>query len=106
MPQPFAVIVLGMGGDGHTASWFPQAANLAALLDPATAAILAATDPVTAPHQRITLTLAAVLRSRNIIIHITGEHKEDVLQRASRDHYPIAAILEQTNTPASIWWAP
>lgn len=106
MPKPFAVIVLGMGGDGHTASWFPQAANLATLLDPDTAATVAATDPITAPHQRITLTLAAVLRSRDIIIHITGEHKEAVLGQASREHYPIAAILEQSNTPVTIWWAP
>lgn len=106
MPQPFTVVVLGMGGDGHTASWFPQATNLAALLDPAAMQVVAATDPVTAPHQRITLTLAAVLRSRNIVIHITGKHKEAVLRGASENHYPVAAILEQAKTPVTVWWAP
>jgi 6-phosphogluconolactonase len=106
IPQPFTVVVLGMGGDGHTASWFPRATNLTALLDPTELQVVAATNPVTAPHQRMTLTLATVLRSRTIIIHITGEHKEAVLRGASENHYPVAAILEQATTPVTVWWAP
>lgn len=106
IPQPFSVVVLGMGGDGHTASWFPRAANLEQLLDPQGAAALGATDPLTAEHQRITLTLPAVLRSRGIVIHITGEEKRSVLESAGRHRYPVAAILEQKTTPVTIWWAP
>lgn len=104
--RPFSALVLGMGGDGHTASWFPQAHNLKDLLDPNGSAELAATDPVTAPHQRITLTLPAVLNSRNIIIHIAGNEKKAVLEEAVDAGLPIAAILEQTTTPVTIWWAP
>ena len=106
MPQPFSVIVLGMGGDGHTASWFPQADNLQDLLDPLGSRQLAATDPVTAPHQRITLTMPAVLNSRELIIHITGVEKERVLASARENNFPIAAVLDQHTTPATIWWAP
>ena len=106
MPQPFSAVVLGMGGDGHTASWFPGAANLAALLDPQNMASVAATEPLTAPHRRLTLTLAGVLRSREIIIHIAGETKKSVLENAESQDYPVAAILRQNKTPASIWWAP
>lgn len=106
LPRPFTCVVLGMGGDGHTASWFPQASNLQALLDPGGELEVGATQPVTAPHQRITLTLPAVLNSRSIIIHITGDEKRDVLQAASKACYPIAAILEQHISPVSIWWAP
>ena len=106
IPKPFSVVVLGMGGDGHTASWFPQATNLAALLDPDNPAEVAVTDPVTAPHRRLTLTLAAVLNSREIIIHITGEAKRALLECARTQDYPVAAILEQRTTPVTIWWAP
>jgi len=106
LPQPFSCVVLGMGGDGHTASWFPQADNLAQLLDPAGEAMLGTCDPVTAPHQRITLTLPVVLRSREIILHITGEDKRAVLAAAVEQHYPVAAITAQTANPATSWWAP
>ncbi len=106
IPRPFSAVVLGMGGDGHTASWFPGAANLPALLDPANPADVAETMPVTAPHERLTLTLAAVLKSREILIHITGEDKKTLLESARAEQHPVAAILQQTVTPASIWWAP
>ncbi|MEE4143256.1 MAG: 6-phosphogluconolactonase [Halieaceae bacterium] len=106
IPRPFSAVVLGMGDDGHTASWFPGAANLPALLDPANPADVAETTPVTAPHRRLTLTLAAVTRSREILVHITGEAKKTLLENARADQHPVAAILQQTVTPASIWWAP
>ncbi len=106
MSKPFSAVIVGMGGDGHTASWFPQAHNLQTLLDPDGAAEVAITEPVTAPHQRITLTFPAVLNSREIIIHIVGADKRAVLESARENQFPIAAILEQEVTPATIWWAP
>jgi 6-phosphogluconolactonase len=106
LSKPFTAVVLGMGGDGHTASWFPEAKNLKNLLDPENTDEVAITDPVTAPHKRATLTLSAVLNSREIIIHITGEEKRAVLKFAGEQHYPIAAILKQKQTPVALWWAP
>ena len=104
--KPFSAVVLGMGGDGHTASWFPQADNLRDLLNPEGDAEVAITEPVTAPHQRITLTYPAVLNSEEIIVHIVGEGKRKVLESATENRYPIATILEQTATPVAVWWAP
>lgn len=106
LPRPFSAVVLGMGTDGHTASWFPRATNLAGLLDPANPAAAATTDPVTAPHRRITLTLPAVLDSRELLLHITGAKKRELLQSAVEKDLPVAAILLQKTTPATIWWAP
>lgn len=106
IPQPFSVVVLGMGGDGHTASWFPASTKLQVLLDPASPRLIAETEPVTAPHRRITLTLAAVLNSSEILIHITGAEKKDVLESALAENYPMAAILRQSIAPTAIWWAP
>ena len=106
MPKPFSAVVLGMGNDGHTASWFPGATNLAALLDPDNPAQVMETEPPTAPHRRMTLTLAAVLQSREIIVHITGPEKKAVIEQAADRDSPVAAVLAQRETPASIWWAP
>ena len=106
LPLPFSVAVLGMGGDGHTASWFPQASNLSQLLDPDSTALLGSCDPVTAPHERITFTLPPILQAGEIILHITGEEKQSVLAEASEKGHPIAAVTEQEKNPVKIWWAP
>jgi len=106
LPRPFTCVVLGMGDDGHTASWFPQATNLPRLLDTQCSDLVAATEPVTATHARMTMTLTAVLASRRIIVHITGAEKKTVFNKAISSGYPIAAVLQQTHTPVTIWWAP
>jgi len=106
VPRPFSAVVLGMGTDGHTASWFPRASNLADLLDPDNPATVATCEPVTAPHRRITLTLPAVLNSREILLHITGRGKQEVLESAIGQGFPVASVLRQKTTPATIWWAP
>ena len=103
--RPFSIVILGVGGDGHTASWFPRASNLNDLLDPEGEAELAVCDPVTAPYQRITLTFPAVLNARNIFIHIVGEEKKKVLREAVDVGTPISEILKQATTPVTIWWA-
>ena len=104
--MPFTCVVLGMGGDGHTASWFPLAGNLAELLDRNGEALLACSDPGTAPHQRITLTLPPVIQAGAIILHITGDEKRQVLAQAAARKYPVASITEQENLPTTTWWAP
>jgi 6-phosphogluconolactonase len=104
--KPFSAVILGVGGDGHTASWFPQAKNLPELADPAGKTDLEVTEPVTAPHQRITLTLPAVLNTREIIVHIVGAAKRAVVESATEKRYPIDLILQQAKTPVTIWWAP
>ena len=67
---------------------------------------VAITDPVTATHKRVTLTLSAVLNSREIFIHITGEKKRSILESAEEQRFPIAAVLTQSKTPVTLWWAP
>lgn len=106
LPRPFSAVVLGMGADGHTASWFPDADNLPALLDPNGKARVAVTRPDSVPQARVTLTLSALLDSHCLHLHITGNDKRAVLDHAIEQQLPVAHVLQQTRTPVCIWWAP
>lgn len=110
IPLPFDILILGMGGDGHTASLFPGAAALPRALDMTQDKRCMAVSPPAAPHDRMTLTLPALLDSRHIFIHITGTSKRQVYEKAvageSFEEMPIRAILGQKTAPVTIWWAP
>ncbi len=108
LPRPFDVVVLGMGGDGHTASLFPDAPELGAGLDPETGHTCLAVRPPAAPHPRMSLTLSAITGSRKLVLHITGEDKRQVYLSASKpgpaEELPIRAVLESGRV--EVWWAP
>jgi len=109
LSRPFDVTVLGMGEDGHVASLFPGATGLERALDPAASPLLAAIDPPAAPHPRISLTLAALLSSRRIVVLISGDRKRAVIERAAAGgdphDLPIAAVLAQTRVPVEVVWS-
>ena len=91
------VCVLGMGEDAHIASLFPGADNLKAALDLETQKTVM---PITAPgadEPRITLTLAMLLRSKNIHLLISGKNKLATLNKATVtgevEQMPVSAIL-------------
>ena len=110
VPLPFDVLILGMGNDGHTASLFPGAEKLSLATDMDLGQTCMGIAPLTAPHERMTLTLPAILDSRHIFLHITGQNKKDVLQQARVDgpieEMPIRFVLRQQTTPVSVFWAP
>ncbi len=88
-PKPFDVCVMGMGLDGHTASWFPDSQGLSAALDEANSNIFCAVDatgsPVAGDHpHRMSLTLSAVLASRDVILFIPGAAKREVYLKAAQ----------------------
>jgi 6-phosphogluconolactonase len=109
---PIDILILGMGGDGHTASLFPGAEKLPIAVDMDSGKLCMAIAPVTAPHERMTLTLPAIIDAEQIFLHITGQEKMTVLNQAFTegpvDEMPIRYILQQTQTrktPFSIYWA-
>lgn len=105
LPLPFDAIVLGMGEDGHTASMFPQAAELATALT--TSALTVAVTPPVAPHARMSLSLHGLLRSRALFLPIGGAAKERVYRAALGDgpteDMPVRAVLRQRAVPLDVF---
>jgi 6-phosphogluconolactonase len=108
LPHPFAAVVLGMGNDSHTASFFPGGDTLGeALSGPGPALAIHAPG---AGEPRVTQTLKCILDTRALYLHIEGEEKAVTLGKALGEgpveDMPVRAVLRQTVTPLNIYWAP
>jgi 6-phosphogluconolactonase/glucosamine-6-phosphate isomerase/deaminase len=76
LPDRFDVVHLGVGSDGHTASW-PPGRDLAVLGE-------AESDVIVVPefhgHDRLTITTSVVERARRRLVLVVGESKADVVR--------------------------
>ena len=108
LPFPFACSLLGMGEDGHFASLFPDAANLAQGLDYEGPDLCLPVTTAASPHPRITLTLTPLSRSDEIVLLIFGDRKREVYEqaKASGNTYPVAHLIKQKRAPVRVFWAP
>lgn len=105
--SPFDVVLLGMGPDGHTASFFPGGDHLAEALDLAGTKSVLSMRADGAGEPRITLSLPRVLDTRTLIVHIEGNDKKDVFAKAiAGEDFPIRAVLTQDRTAVDVYWAP
>ncbi len=104
---PFNVVVLGMGNDGHTASFFPGGDTLATALDPNTDQKIIAIEAEAAGEPRLTFTLPTLLAANLLCLHIEGKEKAAVLSTAMEDgpefDLPIRAVI-RAKTPLSLYW--
>lgn len=105
LPWPASAVILGMGGDGHTASLFPDSGELGLALstDDATVAVRAAS----VAQPRITLSASQLHQARRHILHIVGDDKRAVLAQAMAGddarELPIRVFLA---CPLAVYWAP
>lgn len=101
------VLVLGMGGDGHTASIFPQAPQFADAVRADYPQPLLHTSPITAPHERISMTLAAIVATPHVYLAIAGADKRrvyDVAAQAQSAQYPISYVLHSQKVNAHVFY--
>lgn len=110
LPASLDVVVLGMGGDGHTASFFPGGDRLAEAMDPATPATVLPMRAPGAGEPRITLTLPVLRDAGRLYLHIEGGEKRQVLQQALSGHgigagYPIRGLLQGLRAPLQVYLA-
>ena len=113
LDQGLDACLLGMGGDGHFASLFPGAPELAAGLAPDQPEpfLIVHPDPLPAeaPFARVSLTLAAILHAPELLLAIRGADKRAVLERAAAEgadsEMPISALLAATGDALEIHWS-
>jgi 6-phosphogluconolactonase len=109
LPSPADLVVLGMGEDGHTASWFPDGEGLTEAMDPAARMLVAPISAPDAPEPRLTLTGRAILRARAIALQIEGPAKLATLDKALAkgpiQAMPIRAVLRGAASRLTIFAA-
>ena len=104
---PLDAAVLGMGNDGHTASFFPGGDNLIEALDPATPKRIVTMTAPGAAEPRLTFTLPVLTGAGLLVLHIEGPEKRKVLDQALADgpiaDMPVRAVL-RAKTPLTLYW--
>ena len=71
--QPFDLVLLGMGEDGHVASLFPGHAH------PETDAVVGVTGAPKPPPQRVSLNYGTICAARERLLIVTGSAKRDAV---------------------------
>ena len=107
---PFDVLILGMGEDGHTASFFPDSSDISRVTDPDTQRLFDTVESASVPDTRLTMTLPVITSARYLVLHIEGSAKRNVFERALRDgdadELPIRHVIRDPRARLHVYWAP
>ncbi len=105
----FDVAILGMGSDGHTASFFPGGDRLAEALDADSGKRLIQMTAPGAGEPRLTFTLPVLEQAGRLALHIEGAEKKQVLKKAlsegPAEDMPVRAVLRSA-APVTLYWCP
>lgn len=110
LARPFDVVILGMGGDGHTASFFPGGNHLEQALNPRTPRGVITMRAEGAGEPRLTFTFSSLQDARLLVLHIEGEAKKPVIDKAlaegAASTLPIGRVVANATSDTEIYWAP
>ncbi|ORB68617.1 6-phosphogluconolactonase [Mycolicibacterium tusciae] len=96
----FDVHLLGMGGEGHVNSLFPDTPAVRE----SSRLVIGVTDSPKPPPRRITLTLPAVQRSREVWLVVSGEAKADAVAAAIGGASPVdVPAAGAVGRDATVW---
>ena len=111
--HPPAIVLLGMGDDGHVASLFPHMRGLDAALasDNAYVAVDASGCPGAGPWpRRISLTPAGLAPARTRLLLLRGVNKRVVFERAldgsDPREMPVRIAIQTPGAPLQVHWCP
>jgi 6-phosphogluconolactonase len=103
------VVVLGMGEDGHTASFFPGGDALSSALDANGKQSVIEINAPGAGEPRLTFTLPVLLKAKALCLHIEGAKKKAVLEKSISGtdamEIPVRSVLHSAAS-VEIYWCP
>ena len=110
LPWPPDLVWLGMGDEGDTAGLFAGPDLHAALDAPKARRAIGVMPEGGDGMARVSLTRAAILSARTILITVTGQAKRELLEGAIADGHssklPIGRVLAEVEQPIDIHWCP
>lgn len=97
-PRGFDLHLLGMGPDGHINSLFPSSAQLAEN----DKLVVGVSDSPKPPAERLTLTLPAIARAKQVWLLVSGSEKAEAISHLvsgePSDQWPVTRIPELADT--------
>lgn len=109
VPPRADLVWIGMGADGHIASLFPTMKAPVQVDDNSPLIVRTVPDPLPpeAPFERLSLNMAALIDTDELMIVVRGADKKTILEQAIKGEHdlPIAQLIKAASCPITIFWS-